>query len=172
MEKNNYVSSYVCNECRYAIREEIANEAALLGIDVTGCVVYISSEKSYYTDAEMAMLQIIKCQKCKKYYDDIEKIRQLAEGIPQCFKSMNEIPNGSLTKISFEAEEIKKYAKYTLCKQKTLLRRIIREYIESNNSKKVDFVEMSEFVKDNNAGLEYFAHPLSLKFFYENFYKV
>lgn len=125
MERNNYVSSYVCNECRYAIREEIANEATLLGIDVTGCVVYIASKKSYYTDAEMAMLQIIKCQKCKKYYDDVEKIRQLAESIPQCFKSMNEIPNGSLTKISFEAEEIKSMQNIHFASKKLCLEELL-----------------------------------------------
>ena len=153
----------VCYTCKYAIREEIYKDVKRLGLDISNCKMYEITEDEKYSDIEKAILQVLRCESCTEYYRKVIEIKKIVNSIPYCFKSMNDVPNGHISKISYEIDEILNNSKQCTCKEKIVLCRIINEFIRSGINEK-DYEKIYECLKNNNVFLNFYIHPITIKY--------
>lgn len=169
-----------CYKCKRAIRSRFYCKLYVLEDlynSFKGCMMYdyLVEMKNFkfcgrkenieeFSEIELVILQLKKCYDCKriKTYEKLLKdINSKIEKIPACYESMTELTSTKTLHTTYYAILEILQNQYN-CKEKIVLKRLIKEYLDNYNEEKVNLEDLCSYIKQKQKNLDYFVHPLTI----------
>ena len=167
-----------CINCQKAVRAHIYLLARGYDSNIEYCSMYdhikemdvtlfTASEKIGRlgnSKIENAILQVLKCVNCAQNYQKVLEMSCIANSIPYCFYSMNEVPNGAMMKVRLEADSVLKSSGMYECKEMSVLQSKIAKILKSDiyEISENDYEQIAELLK--NVNTNFYIHPYTVKY--------